>query len=237
MFEVEDLHAGYSRVPVVRGVSLKVAPGEMIAVLGNNGVGKSTLLRALIGLIPCTSGTVRLGDRTLTPWPSHRRVHSGLAYVPQGRGLAPQLTVRENLLVAAHGLSSPARAAEEAIQTFPALRARGDERAGSLSGGLQQIVAVARSLVRRPQVLLLDEPSEGVAPAVLDEIGQHLREMNKETGFALLLVEQNIGFAAGIAERVCFMRRGEVVKEIHRSGDAQTWQNVVENEFIASQVG
>lgn len=236
MLEIDGLRAGYGKLGVLHGVTLRLEAGELVAVLGNNGVGKSSLLRAMIGLIPATAGRVRLADEDLTAWPSHKRVRAGIAYVPQGRGLVPRLTVRENLLVAAHGMAGAARAVEEALASFPALRGRGDDRAANLSGGQQQIVAVARSLVRRPRVLLLDEPSEGVAPAVLDEIGEHLRAANESLGLAILLVEQNVGFAANVAHRVCFMRRGEIVSEIEAEAGATLDPLAVENEFITTQV-
>lgn len=215
MLRVEDLRAGYGRTGVLNGVSLSVADGEVVAILGRNGVGKSTLLKAIIGAIPVTNGRILLGDRDLTRARSHLRARSGIAYVPQGRDVFPRLTVLDNLRVAAYGSRHRgwANALEQLLDEFPILREKSSQMGASLSGGQQQILALARALMTNPKVLLLDEPSEGIQPTIVEQIAETITQINSQRGTAVVLVEQNLDFATKVAGKAFLMDKGEVVRE------------------------
>jgi urea transport system ATP-binding protein len=214
-----DLRCGYGRTgrsSVLHGLDLAIEAGEIVAVLGRNGVGKSTMLKAVMGLVPATGGRIELDGEDVTKLPAHARARRGLAYVPQGREVFPALSVVDNLRVAAFG----SRAAngtdrlERLLDEFPVLEARRDVRAGSLSGGQQQILAVARALMTAPRVLLLDEPSEGIQPSIVEQIGDTIRAINEQRGISVVLVEQNLDFAASLAERAYLMDKGQIVREL-----------------------
>lgn len=222
MLRVSGLRAGYGRTPVLLGVSLHVDEGETVAVLGRNGVGKTTLLRTLIGLLAASAGRVELGGRDVTSLPAHRRARAGLAYVPQGRDVFPRLSVLDNLRAAALALGlSPRQRVEEMLKEFPALGARLRARAESLSGGEQQQLALARALIVSPRVLLLDEPSEGIQPSVVLEIEERLADLCRRRRLSVLLVEQNLDFASRLAGRAYVMRKGELVHELPSSRIAE----------------
>ncbi|WP_369266311.1 urea ABC transporter ATP-binding subunit UrtE [Streptomyces harbinensis] len=209
MLRVEDLTAGYGRSRVLHGVSLEV-PGEAVtAVLGHNGAGKSTLLRAALGLIGAGSGRVWFEDEDVTRLPAHQRVRRGMAYVPQGQQSFPQLTALENLRLVADGRRDGRAALDEALDLFPALRSLGTRRAGLLSGGQRQQLAIARALITRPRLLLLDEPTEGIQPSVVAEIQRTVIELG-ERGLSVLLVEQHVGFALRAARRYCVLEAGRI---------------------------
>jgi urea ABC transporter ATP-binding protein UrtE len=215
MLEVEGLGSGYGRVPVIRNVSLAVRDGEILGVLGHNGMGKTTLLKTLMGLVPATSGTVRFLGQDITRFPVHRRNALGLGYVPQGRQIFPDLSVAENLSVGAAGLGARAKAmVDEVLANFPRLEPLLARRGGALSGGEQQLLALARCLCGRPKLLLLDEPTEGIQPSILDEIADVLLKVNAEDGIAILLVEQNADFLAALAQRLLLIHRGAIHREI-----------------------
>jgi urea transport system ATP-binding protein len=201
-------------VQAVAGVSIRAPAGEVTCIMGRNGVGKTTLLRAIMGQLPARAGSVRLGDADLTAQPAHRRARAGIALVPQGREIFPRLTVRENLEVAwsALGRRDPA-AIERAVESFPILRQFARRHGGDLSGGQQQQLAIARALVGGPRVLLLDEPTEGVQPNVIDEIGAVLRRLAAEQGLAVVLVEQYVDFVREVGTRFYALDRGKVVAE------------------------
>ena len=215
MLQASDLRAGYGTAAVLQGVDLSLEAGGRIAVLGRNGVGKTTLMRTISGAVRSTGGTLRFEDTDLTPLKPYERARLGIAHVPQGRDIFPKLTVAENLKVgaAAAGRSTDS-SLDEIYDEFPLLATRRRIRGGSLSGGQQQILALARALVSEPRLLLLDEPSEGIQPSILDEIAEVIDHINSKRGVAVLVVEQNLDFAARIAHRGLIMEKGEIVESL-----------------------
>ncbi|HZX94035.1 MAG TPA: urea ABC transporter ATP-binding subunit UrtE [Myxococcales bacterium] len=210
MLSVRGLNQFYGGSHTLRGIDLDVPRGTCTALLGRNGVGKTTLLRCLMGELPVRSGSVRLEDEDVTRLPSWQRARRGIAYVPQGREIFSRLTVAENLAVgeaAAKGALAPR---EELEELFPILRTMQRRRGGDLSGGQQQQLAIARALVSRPRMLLLDEPTEGIQPSTIKEIGRVLRTL-LERGVTLVLVEQYLEFALELAEHYAILSRGEIV--------------------------
>ncbi len=216
MMQLADLKAGYGSTPVLQGVDLRLGDGERTAVLGRNGVGKTTLMRAISGLVPLSGGVLRFDGESIGHLKTHERARLGISLVPQGRDIFPKLTVVENLKVAAAIHRGPkARHMNEIFEEFPVLADKREARGGSLSGGQQQILALARALLTNPKVLLLDEPSEGIQPSILDEIVEVIDKINTERGIAVLLVEQNLDFAVRIAQRGLIMEKGEFVQELN----------------------
>lgn len=207
------MKAGYGETPVLEELSLQVEHGAIVAILGRNGVGKTTMLRAIMGLIPCREGRVVLSGLDLTALPAHRRARLGLAYVPQGREIFPSLSVLENLRLGARLSPDPADALAEVLAEFPILREKRDARGDSLSGGQQQLLALGRALASRPRVLLLDEPSEGIQPTLVAQLAQHIREINAR-GLTVVLVEQNLEFAAVLALQAHIMDKGRIVRKV-----------------------
>jgi branched-chain amino acid transport system ATP-binding protein len=205
---VSSVHTYYGGSHVLHGVSLDVAPGEVVAILGRNGMGKTTLIRSVIGFTPPRQGRVRFRGEDVTAWAPFRRVDRGMALVPQGRRVFASLTVRENLDVAAAGSGRWNR--EAVYGLFPRLRERAANRATKLSGGEQQMLAVARALMSNPVLLLMDEPTEGLAPLLVREVGRVIAEL-KRAGLSILLVEQNLPMAVSVADRVHVLARGEIV--------------------------
>jgi branched-chain amino acid transport system ATP-binding protein len=205
---VADLHTYYGDSHVLHGVSLSVAPGEVVAMLGRNGMGKTTLIRSIVGFTPPRRGRVSFRGDDITAWPPFRRVERGMALVPQGRRIFASLSVRENLDVARarRGHWNLARVYE----LFPRLRERAANRANKLSGGEQQMLAIGRSLMSNPDLLLMDEPTEGLAPLLVAQVGQAIGEL-KRAGLSILLVEQNLPMAAAVADRVHVLNRGAIV--------------------------
>lgn len=206
LLAVENLRTGYGGGVVLDGLSLTVATGEAVAVLGRNGVGKTTLLKTVIGLLKPASGRIRFDGIDVAGRPAFEIARLGIGYVPQGRQVFADLTVEENLIAG----NLAARDADEAYAMFPALAGRRRERAGRLSGGQQQQLAVARALISRPKLLLLDEPTEGVQPNVIDELTDTLAGIVRQRGLALLLVEQNIEMALALTTRAVFVDHGMV---------------------------
>ena len=205
---VADLHTYYGDSHVLQGVSLGVAPGEIVALLGRNGMGKTTLIRSIVGFTPPRRGRVSFRGDDITAWPPFLRIARGMALVPQGRRIFASLSVRENLDVArgGHGRWNLARVYE----LFPRLRERAANRANKLSGGEQQMLAIGRSLMSNPDLLLMDEPTEGLAPLLVTQVGQAIGEL-KRAGLSILLVEQNLPMAAAVADRVHVLNRGAIV--------------------------
>lgn len=214
MLNVDELHQYYGGSHILRGVSLEARTGEVTCLLGRNGVGKSTLLKCLMGLIPAKTGSVTWQGDVITRYKPHQRVAAGISYVPQGREIFPRLTVEENLLM---GLSrfrgAEARSVpEEIYMLFPVLKSMRQRRGGDLSGGQQQQLAIGRALASRPQLLILDEPTEGIQPSVIKEIGEVIRALAARGDMAILLVEQFYDFAAGLADSYLVMSRGAIVQ-------------------------
>jgi branched-chain amino acid transport system ATP-binding protein len=208
MFELENIHAGYAGTKVLRGISLRVPAGSVVALLGPNGAGKTTLLRVASGLLKPTSGRVLVDGKDLTGAAPHRLVAHGICHVPEGRGVFPSLSVRDNIEVQARPGTESA-ALERAVAAFPRLGERMHQTAGTLSGGEQQMLALARAYVQQPGVVLLDEVSMGLAPKVVDEIFAFLARLAAE-GTSLLLVEQYVSRALAAADYVYLLNRGEL---------------------------
>ncbi|KPQ07075.1 MAG: amidase [Rhodobacteraceae bacterium HLUCCA12] len=217
--EVSSLVGGYGRVPVVHGIDLSVAAGEVVGVLGHNGMGKSTLLKLIMGMLPARSGRVRFRGADVTADPPHRRALSGMGYVPQGRGIFPQLSVRDNLRFAwqDHGGDDEMAAMDRVLADFPRLSALIDREGSTLSGGEQQLLALARCLMGAPDLLLLDEPTEGIQPSIIDEIAQTLGHLRDAQGLSILLVEQNFDFIAALSDRVLVLERGQITGALSRA--------------------
>jgi branched-chain amino acid transport system ATP-binding protein len=213
LLEVKDLHTGYGKINVLRDVSLTINAGEAVALLGPNGAGKTTLLRAISGLLPW-EGSVRFANTDLKGVSPRETVRRGLSHVIEGHRVFTQLSVTDNLLLAGYDLPRPERATriEEALTYFPEIAAKRNDRGGALSGGQQQMLAVAQGLVRRPRLLMLDEPSAGLSPVLVDRVLAVARQL-RDGGTAILLVEQLIEKALGLADRVYALAQGRVVME------------------------
>lgn len=213
---VHSLHAGYGHIPVLHALSLEVGSGEIVGVLGHNGMGKSTLLKAVMGLIQPTAGRVLLHDQDLMRQGAHRRAHAGIGYVPQGRGILATLSSEENLRLAylgSEGRRGESDALERTLTLFPRLRRLLDRKGGTLSGGEQQLLALARALIPAPELLLLDEPTEGIQPNILEEMAETLQQLKGQRGLTVLVVEQNLDFVLDCADRVLVLERGRIVGE------------------------
>jgi branched-chain amino acid transport system ATP-binding protein len=209
MLEVEGIHTYYGESHVLHGVSLRIAEGEAVALLGRNGAGKTTAIRSIVGFTPPREGRVVWRGRDMGGWPAHRIARAGLALVPQGRRIFAPLSVRENLLI---GARAEGWTLERVFGLFPRLRERADQSGGTLSGGEQQMLAIGRALLTNGRLLLLDEPSEGLAPIVVEEIGRVITALKAER-LSILLVEQNYHLALRVADRVYVMNKGQIVHE------------------------
>jgi branched-chain amino acid transport system ATP-binding protein len=215
LLEVEGLKVFYGAIEALRGVSLRVEAGEVVTLIGANGAGKSTTLRTISGLLQPKAGTIRFDGQTIHNWPPHKVVKSGLVQVPEGREIFANLTVDENLQLAAflrHDRAAIRADRERALELFPRIRERLTQMAGTLSGGEQQMLAIARALVARPKLLMLDEPSLGLAPQLVRSIFQVIREINRE-GTTILLVEQNANMALQVAHRAYVIEVGQIRME------------------------
>jgi len=215
VLEIEQLNAWYGPSHVVHNLSLAVNEGEILALIGRNGAGKTSTIKAIMGLMPKTAGRISFCGQNLLPLPAHSRFRLGLAYVPEERRIVPGLTVRENLqigLVASDKEVAEGKAIDEIAESFPRLKERLDQQGVTLSGGEQQMLAIARAMIARPKMILLDEPSEGIMPVLVEEMGVLFRQL-RERGVTLLLVEQNIEWALGLADRAAIIDQGEVVHE------------------------
>lgn len=229
---VDNLWSGYGSIAILQGVDLRVDEGEIVAVLGPNGVGKTTLMRTLAGSLPVQRGSLQFDQRDVTVVASHQRARAGIGYVPQGRGIFPQLTVRENMLVGLYATRQPLALLDETLREFPALQRKLGDAGGSLSGGQQQQLALARALVIQPRLLLLDEPSEGIQPSVLDEISDILLRFKRARNLSVLLVEQNLDFAASLADRAYMMDVGRISRQLE-SGELSD-DTALQREFLGA---
>jgi urea ABC transporter ATP-binding protein UrtE len=225
MLDVDHIHAGYGRIPVLSGVNFTVGEHEVVGVLGHNGMGKTTLLKTLIGQVPVTSGKIRFGGTDISGMSSFRRARSGLGYVPQGRAIFPALTVYENLRMGFvdDGVHSEENTIKDILARFPRLDPIIDRLGGALSGGEQQILALARCLCGRPKLLLLDEPTEGIQPSIVEEILEILIGLHRFQGLAIIVVEQNLDFIRRLSERVLLIEKGTITGEVSPDalGDSQ----------------
>ncbi|WP_122088050.1 ABC transporter ATP-binding protein [Halalkalicoccus subterraneus] len=226
MLAIEDLHASYDSTPVLRGVDLEVGDGEVVGVIGKNGAGKTTLMKSAIGLLEPDSGTIRFDGRDVTDEPADARARGGMGYIPQGRDVFPSLTVAENLRMgeSINGGSEPRY--DAVYDYFPILDERREQTAGTMSGGQQQMLAVGRALVGGPDLLLLDEPSEGVQPSIVSEMSGTIGRISDDLGTTVLFVEQNLSVIDALAERCYVMEKGRVVEEL----------STVEREAVASHL-
>ena len=222
MLQVKELNQYYGGSHILRGVNFEAHIGEVTCLLGRNGVGKTTLLKCLMGLIPARSGSVLWQEKNVTHWKPHQRVRAGVAYVPQGRDIFPRLTVEENLLLGLSRFSAQEarRVPDDIYALFPVLQEMKHRRGGDLSGGQQQQLAIGRALASRPQLLILDEPTEGIQPSVIKEIGQVISQLAHRGDMAILLVEQFYDFAQQLADKYLLMSRGSIIQ----SGDGKNME-------------
>jgi branched-chain amino acid transport system ATP-binding protein len=215
MLNVQGLRTGYGRIPILNGVSFAVNEGEFIGILGHNGMGKTTLLKALMGFLPATGGRVQFAGSEVTAVEPYRRARLGLGYVPQGREIFPALTVYDNLRM---GCTKQSGDEQETIgpilEEFPRLKPLLDRPGGALSGGEQQLLAMARCLCGKPRLVLLDEPTEGIQPSIIDEIIETLLRLRDNSGLTMILVEQNLDFIAALSKRILIIQKGSITREV-----------------------
>lgn len=210
MLKIEKLNQYYGESHILRDLDLEVPTGSCFCLMGRNGVGKTTLLRSIMGLIRIRSGRIEFDGTALTRAPAHQRARSGIGYVPQGREIFPQLTVEENLLIGLD-ITGAKKIPDRIFELFPVLKSMRRRRGGDLSGGQQQQLAIGRALALAPSLLILDEPTEGIQPNIVQEIGQVIRNLNQEDGLTVLLVEQKLPFARKVADYFSIMERGRLV--------------------------
>jgi urea transport system ATP-binding protein len=210
---VTDLHARYGRIPILNGIRLEVGAGEFVGVLGHNGMGKTTLLKTLMGFVPARRGRIVFDDVDVTREPPYARARRGLGYVPQGREIFAGLSVRDNLRMGFAGRGAAERL-DAILETFPRLIPLLNRRGGALSGGEQQLLAIARCLAGDPKLILFDEPTEGIQPSVVEELASVLRRLHRTRGLTIVLVEQNLEFIAELATRVLLIQKGAILREL-----------------------
>jgi len=228
LLEVDNLHVYYGHIHAVKGISLQVDKGEIVTLIGANGAGKSTTLKTISGLLHAREGSIKLDGQTIGKVPPHEIAAKGIAHVPEGRHIFPRLTVDENLAMGAFTLKDRAvidRQKELAFHLFPRLKERRDQQGGTLSGGEQQMLAIGRALMMNPRILLMDEPSMGLAPVLVESIFDTIRDINQSQGTTILLVEQNALMALGLASRGYVLQTGEIVLQ-------DTAQSLQDNEMV-----
>ncbi len=215
LLKVSGLRAGYGQTPILQGIDLEVRRGEIVSLIGRNGVGKTTILRCLMGQLPASAGSVQLHGRDITRLTPDARARLGIGYVPQGREVFPRLTVAENLFVGRLvGGSKSRKLADQVYRYFPRLKERENQPAGTMSGGEQQQLAIGRALIGNPSLILLDEPSEGVQPSIVQMICQTLSSIREELGSTIVFVEQNLDTILALSERAYVIEKGRVVRQI-----------------------
>lgn len=234
MLQISDLAAGYGSLEILHGVSVEVGDGEFTAVIGPNGAGKSTLLRAIMGSCQVMRGEISLSGANLRQLKPQHRARSGVGYVPEGRHVWPSLTVRDNLIMGGWTLRPKRRsivneAIDHVLETFPKLKERINTRAGMLSGGEQQMLALGRALMSHPQIMLVDEPSTGLAPVAIESVVEALLTLHQHSGLSVLLVEQRLDIAAALCKRGCLLNRGTV----QGSGDLKDLTEHIERGYFA----
>lgn len=212
MLTVKNLHVAYGQSKVIRDVSFHVNAGESLAIMGRNGMGKSTLLKSLIGMIPSVSGIINIDDTPLAKLDSYQRVEHGLAFVPQGRMVFPFLTIEENIMTGAE-TSGYTKVPDYIYRFFPVLEEMKYRKAGNLSGGQQQMLAISRALISDPKVLILDEPTEGIQPSIIKELARTLNQLRRERQFSIVVSEQVLSFALELSDRFLVIDRGQIVHE------------------------
>jgi urea transport system ATP-binding protein len=213
MLRVEGISTFYGTSHILHGVSLEVNDGELVSVLGRNGAGKTTLLRSITGVRPPAAGKITFGGVDITSMKSHRRTHLGISYVPQGRQIIPDISVEENIQVALLGTRKPPKVPDFVFEYFPALKPITGRRGGILSGGQQQQLAIARALVQEPKLLLLDEPTEGLQPSVVEEIQEIIKRIKRERNCAVLLIEQRLDVVRQVTQRFAILDTGRMVTQ------------------------
>lgn len=218
LLRIEGLKGGYGGTPVLQGIDLSINAGEIVAVIGRNGMGKTTLMRSLMGLVPASEGTVRFGGSDITGLNTDLRARMGIGYIPQGRDVFPELSVTENLIVGEQAREDRASEADyqRIYEFFPILLERAGQPAGTLSGGQQQQLAIARAMISNPRLMLFDEPSEGIQPSIIKDIARHIIKLNADTGVSVCLVEQNLDLIVSIAQRGYVLDKGRVVAQLSR---------------------
>ena len=215
LFELRGVTAGYGPTPILRDVSFDVEEGDIVSLIGRNGVGKTTLMKVAIGLLSPDEGTVMFDGEDITSMSADKRARAGIGYVPQGRDVFPRMTVEENLRIGTEvGGRNRGKLFEEVYEYFPRLEDRKGQKAGTMSGGEQQMLAIGRALVGNPDLLLLDEPSEGVQPSIVTEISERVQEINDEIGTTVLFVEQNIQFTMNASNNCYVMEKGRIVNQL-----------------------
>jgi urea ABC transporter ATP-binding protein UrtE len=230
MLEVRQLRAGYGRIPIIQAVDLDLQDGEAVGILGHNGMGKTTLVKSLMGIIRPSGGSISFEGQDITRTPPYERARHGIGYVPQGREIFPGLSVADNLRLGAHGKNFRSSAVvDRIIEEFPTLKLLLDRLGGSLSGGEQQILAIARCLCGEPRLILLDEPTEGIQPSIIDQISDMLAELVRKRGIALVLVEQNLSFISSLCEHVYVLQKGTIVRKLSRD---QMGDRELVSEFV-----
>ncbi|PDT72535.1 urea ABC transporter ATP-binding subunit UrtE [Bradyrhizobium sp. C9] len=211
MLELTDVDAFYGNSRALQGINLMVGNGEFLSVLGRNGVGKTTLMRSILGLMDRCTGRLSLDGTDISPLRTYQRAKAGIAYVPQGRGILPKFTVRENLTLGTFAAKSANGIEEWVLELFPVLKDFLNRYGGNLSGGQQQQLAIARALLAQPKVILLDEPTEGIQPNIVEQIEDVITRLNRERGITVVLVEQNVAFARRASHRFALLEKGRVV--------------------------
>jgi branched-chain amino acid transport system ATP-binding protein len=215
MLNVQGLRTGYGRIPILNGVNFAVRIGEFIGILGHNGMGKTTLLKALMGFLPATGGSVRFDGGDVTTAEPYQRARLGLGYVPQGREIFPGLTVYDNLRMGCtKETGGEQETIAEVLDEFPRLKPLLDRSGGALSGGEQQLLALARCLCGKPRLILLDEPTEGIQPSIIDEIVEVLQRLRDKSGLTMILVEQNLEFISALSKRILIIQKGAITREL-----------------------
>lgn len=215
LLSVKDLNSGYDRIPILAGVTLEVANGEFVGILGHNGMGKTTLLRTIMGYLPATAGDVSIEGVVITSESVARRARRRIGYVPQGREIFPNLSVMENLQLGCLLSGKDANTViEEILESFPRLNKYLDRLGGALSGGEQQLLALARCLCGEPRILLLDEPTEGIQPSIIEEIIETLKSFGRSRGLTVLLVEQNLNFISSLSDRILILQKGRITGQV-----------------------